>query len=81
MAIRLANNCENCENLSSNNMCSKHHVQVNNRYTCDSFEMKAAFKDDRNCVTCMRFEADNCANPSKAAPGMLCASWAPQAEA
>ena len=81
MAIRLANNCENCENLAPNNTCSKHHVQVNNRYTCDSFEMKASLKDDRNCITCMRYEGDNCANPTKAAPGMLCASWAPQAEA
>lgn len=81
MAIRLANNCENCENLDSKNVCKKHGVIVNNRYTCDHFEMKASLLDDRNCITCMRYETTNCANPTKAAPGMLCASWAPQAEA
>ena len=78
MAIRIGNSCVNCENLSANEICGIHKVKVSNSYTCDSFEMKAALKDDRNCVTCVRFETSDCANPQKAAPGMLCSHWAPQ---
>jgi hypothetical protein len=40
--------------------------------------MKAQLQDDRHCVTCARYEETDCANPDKAAPGMLCAAWAPQ---
>ncbi|EPR67648.1 hypothetical protein ADICYQ_3288 [Cyclobacterium qasimii M12-11B] len=40
--------------------------------------MKAALKDNRNCDSCLRYETDDCANPQKAAPGMLCSHWAPQ---
>ena len=79
MAIRLSHNCSNCDHLLEGGVCGKHKVLVNTHYTCDSFEMKASLKDERNCVTCARYEADDCANPSKAAPGMLCAAWAPQA--
>jgi len=78
MAIRLGNGCKNCENLSENNTCKIHGVKVSSSYTCDSFEMKAALKDDRNCVTCLRYESKDCANPQKAAPAMLCSHWAPQ---
>ncbi|KAA1245182.1 hypothetical protein [Aquimarina sp. RZ0] len=78
MAIRLGNSCENCENLMTNNTCKVHGVKVSSSYTCDSFEMKAVLKDDRNCVTCLRYETNECANPQKAAPGMLCSQWAPQ---
>ena len=81
MAIRLAHNCSNCDNLMEGNLWAKHKVIVNTHYTCDSFEMKAALKDERNCVTCARYENTDCANPDKAAPGMLCASWAPEAQA
>lgn len=81
MAIKLAHNCINCDQLKDDNYCNKHQVNVNSAYTCDSFEMKAALKDDRNCVTCKRYEESDCANPKTAAPGMLCASWAPQAQA
>lgn len=77
MAIRLANNCSNCDHLMDGNVCSKHKVMVNTHYTCDHFEMKV--QDERNCVTCTRYEESDCANPTKAAPGMLCGSWAPQA--
>lgn len=59
-------------------VCAIHKVMVNNHYTCDSFEMKSQLKDDRNCVTCVRYNESDCANPEKAAPGMLCAAWAPQ---
>ncbi|MDT0554699.1 hypothetical protein [Patiriisocius hiemis] len=79
MAIRLANNCSNCENLLDGNLCTKHKVIVNAHYTCNNFEMKSL--DERNCVTCSRYEESDCANPTKAAPGMLCASWAPQTQA
>ena len=51
---------------------------VSRIYTCDSFKMQEALKDNRNCVTCVRYEESGCANPEKAAPGMLCSHWAPQ---
>lgn len=78
MSIRLGNSCTNCENFTAQNMCKVHGVKVNENYTCDSFVMKAALKDDRNCVTCVRYGQSDCANPQKAAPGMLCSHWAPQ---
>lgn len=78
MAIRLGNSCVNCENLSANEQCKIHGVKVSDNYTCDSFEMKVALKNDPNCGTCARFETSTCANPQKASPGMLCAHWAPQ---
>lgn len=81
MAIRLAHNCVNCDNLGEGNVCDVHKVMVNTHYTCDSFEMKAALKNDRNCGSCVRYEESDCANPAKAAPGMLCGAWAPQANA
>ncbi|MDO6439115.1 hypothetical protein Q4534_16965 [Cyclobacterium sp. 1_MG-2023] len=78
MSIRLASNCSNCENLSSNGVCKVHGVKVNDSYTCDTFQMKAALKDNRNCDSCLKYETSDCANPQKAAPGMLCSHWAPQ---
>ncbi len=81
MAITLAHNCSNCDQLKDGNFCKTHKVHVSAKYTCDSFDMKASLKDDRNCVTCSRYEESDCANPTKAAPGMLCASWAPQGQA
>lgn len=77
MSIRLGNNCTNCENLKQNMKCKVHGVQVSAGYTCDSFEMKAALKNDPNCLSCARYEGPTCANPKKAAPGMLCSHWAP----
>ncbi len=79
MAIRLGNTCENCENKMSDNLCKVHGVKVNSHYTCDQFEMKAALISERDCTTCVRFENEDCANPTKAAPGMMCSVWAPQA--
>jgi CBS domain containing-hemolysin-like protein len=38
----------NCENLSTNEICKVHGVKVSTSYTCDSFEMKAALKNDPN---------------------------------
>ena len=78
MAIKLAHNCANCDKLKDSNFCTKHNVHVSAQYTCDSFEMKASLIDDRNCLSCARFENTDCANPTKAAPEMLCSSWAPQ---
>ncbi|WP_025741767.1 hypothetical protein [Aquimarina pacifica] len=78
MAIRLGNGCSNCANLKDNNLCGIHGVKVTSSYTCDSFEMKAVLKDDRNCETCLRYETSDCSNPQKAAPHMLCSHWAPQ---
>ena len=81
MAIKLAHNCSNCSQFTEGNYCSKHKVHISAKYTCDSFEMRAALKDERNCVSCTHYEESDCANPSKAAPGMLCASWAPHGDA
>jgi len=78
MSIRIGNSCVNCENLGPQDVCEVHKVKVATSYTCDSFEMKAALKNDPNCVTCVRYETETCANPQKAAPGMLCSQWAPQ---
>ncbi|SHJ25854.1 hypothetical protein [Pseudozobellia thermophila] len=78
MSIRLGNSCVNCENLVENHICKVHGVEVGTSYTCDSFEMKAMLKDKENCVSCVRYETSDCANPQKAAPGMSCAHWAPQ---
>ncbi len=78
MSIRIGNSCSNCENLQSNNLCKIHMVSVNPTYTCNSFSMKAAIKNDPSCVTCVRYEAPSCENPKKAAPKMSCSHWAPQ---
>ena len=76
--IRLANSCINCGNILKGSLCSVHGVKVNENYTCDTFSMKDSLRDDRNCTTCLRYETDNCANPQKAAAGMLCSQWAPE---
>ncbi|MEO0571634.1 MAG: hypothetical protein AAF039_08005 [Bacteroidota bacterium] len=78
MAIRLGNTCSNCDNFMTDNLCKVHAVKVGGHYTCDSFEMKQHLTDERNCTTCVRFDRDDCANPEKAAPGMMCSVWAPQ---
>ena len=78
MSIRLGNSCTNCENLMEGMHCKKHGVQVSDSYTCDSFDMKEALKNDPNCTTCSRYEGPTCANPQKAAPAMSCSHWAPQ---
>lgn len=78
MAIRLAHNCAHCDHLMSDDMCKKHGVEVDANYTCDQFSMKAEFSDHRDCTTCVRFETDDCENPTKAAAGMMCSAWAPK---
>ena len=80
MSIRLGNSCTNCEK-NNKGFCMTHNTAVGSAYTCDSFVMKAELKDDPNCVTCSQYETSNCANPQKAAPGMLCNHWAPRATA
>ena len=78
MAIRLGNTCLNCDNKMSDDLCKVHGVIVDGHYTCDNFEMKAELKNERDCTSCVRFEKEDCANPTKAAPGMMCSVWAPQ---
>ncbi|MFT7284558.1 hypothetical protein [Nonlabens sp.] len=78
MSIRMGNSCVNCDNLMGDDTCKVHVVKISTSYTCDSFEMKAALKDDPNCVSCARYEGPSCSNPQKAALGMLRAQWAPQ---
>jgi len=77
MSIRLGNSCVNCQEIAEGQFCNTHQVKVNDHYTCDSFEMKIALKNDPNCDTCSRFKGASCANPQKAASGMLCSHWAP----
>ena len=78
MAIRLGNSCVNCENYTAEGLCLEHKTMVSKRHTCDSFVMMGALKDDSDCSTCSRYQGPTCANPQKAAPGMLCSHWAPQ---
>jgi len=79
MAIQYSHNCMNCKNLMENNYCSVHQVMVSGRYTCEKFNMKDEFLSDRNCTNCKKYETSDCAHPDKAAPGMLCRSWTPNA--
>ncbi len=78
MSIRIGNSCSNCENLQQNSVCKIHMVTVNPAYTCNSFNMKTAIKNDPSCITCIRYEGPSCENPKKAAPKMSCSYWAPQ---
>lgn len=79
MPIRISSSCTNCEALSAGSHCQVHDVQVNEHYTCDQFSLKAQLSAQRQCKNCARFKTQSCAHPNKAAEGMLCASWAPQA--
>jgi hypothetical protein len=79
MPIRLATNCGHCSALAPSNHCKVHDIKVNEQYTCDRFSMMPKFDAARHCSNCSRFKTDSCAHPNKAAEGMLCASWAPQA--
>ena len=38
--LNLSNSCVNCENLLTNSLCGLHKIEVNEKYTCDSFENK-----------------------------------------
>ncbi len=38
--LQLSNSCINCENLSTNSLCSLHNFEVSEKYTCTSFEVK-----------------------------------------
>ena len=51
---------------------------MNEKYTCNNFEMKKTMKNDLSCQNCVRLESTSCAHPKKAAPEMLCSHWAPQ---
>ncbi|MAM20228.1 MAG: hypothetical protein VX712_09025 [Bacteroidota bacterium] len=80
MSIRLGNSCMNCEKFDKN-FCRQHDVSVGHQHTCDSFHMREAIKNEPNCLNCQRYQGPTCANPQKAAPGMLCNHWAPTASA
>jgi hypothetical protein len=77
MSIRLGNSCVNCQKYEDH-FCQLHETTVGTKHTCDSFDMRAAIKDDPNCTTCSRYMSATCPNPKKAAPHMLCNHWAPQ---
>lgn len=79
MPIRLASSCTHCEALSDKSHCLVHDIKVNENYVCDRFSLKAHLSTERHCGSCARYKGDSCAHPHKAAEGMLCASWAPQA--
>jgi hypothetical protein len=79
MSIRLASNCAHCDSLSAANFCNVHEIKVNENYTCERFSLRPDIAAERHCGNCARHNSDTCAHPNKAAEGMLCSSWAPQA--
>lgn len=79
MPIRLASNCAHCESLNAGNMCGIHNIKVTENYTCDRFALVPKLEGSRQCGNCARHNTDSCAHPEKAAEGMMCSSWAPQA--
>ena len=79
MPIRLASNCTHCESLETTNFCSFHNIKVNANYTCDRFSLVPKLDHERQCSNCARHQTDSCAHPEKAAEGMMCSSYAPQA--
>ncbi len=81
MPIRLATNCTNCNNFKNDHTCVQHKIKVNERHTCDSFNMRENLRNNMTCGTCLRFKAANCPHPTKASPEMSCSSWAPRAVA
>lgn len=79
MPIRLASSCTHCESLKEGNVCAVHDIKVNANYVCDRFSLMPNLDGARHCGNCSRHHTDACAHPKKAAEGMLCSSWAPQA--
>lgn len=79
MPIRLSHSCSHCQALSADHTCQVHEVKVSSEYTCDQFSLKPKLTSARHCKTCARYGQKSCAHPQKAAEGMLCSSWAPQA--
>lgn len=81
MAIRLVNGCVNCANLSTGNTCTVHQTKVEERYTCDSFDMCSSLENELDCLECSRHNTTSCPHPSKAGEDMLCTKFAPIAVA
>lgn len=79
MAIRLATNCGHSAALSASNHCKVHDIRVNEHYTCDRFSMMPNLSASGDSSNCARYKGETCAHPGKAAEGMLCTGWAPQA--
>ena len=79
MSIRLSSSCSHCEALSEKSICMVHEVKVNENYVCDKFSLQSQLINLRHCKTCARYQSESCTHPLKAAEGMLCSSWAPQA--
>lgn len=81
MAIRLANGCANCLNLTTESICKVHETKVEAKYTCDSFNMRPSLKGEVDCTTCGKFQSAKCPNKAHAAADMLCNEWTPKATA
>lgn len=81
MAIRLVNGCVNCQNLTSDNMCKVYEIKVENKHTCDSFNMRASLKGEVDCMSCSKLHSVKCPNALNAAAGMLCNEWTPGVKA
>lgn len=81
MAIRLVNGCVNCENLTAESICKVYETKVENKHTCDSFDMRMSLKGEVDCLSCSKFNSVKCPNQNKAAAHMLCNEWTPQANA
>lgn len=81
MSIRLVNGCVNCQNLAAGHECTVHHTIVEDKHTCDSFDMRVSLKDELDCMNCVKFNTENCPHPAHAAADMMCNAWAPKATA
>lgn len=81
MSIRLTSGCVNCQNLTEERNCAIHNVKVEERFTCDSFDMRPSLFDEVDCTSCSRMNDSSCAHPAKASAGMMCSKYAPNANA
>ncbi|MBX2845062.1 MAG: hypothetical protein KTR13_02525 [Saprospiraceae bacterium] len=79
--IHLANNCGNCGSLQTNSTCGVHQVQVSQDLTCNQFNMRESLIPGMDCTSCGRKDDGSCPHPGKAAAGMRCHMWAPNAQA
>ena len=81
MAIRLVNGCVNCSNLGAEHHCNVHNTKVEEKHTCDHFDMRASLENDLDCMQCAKYSTSNCPHPQQSGEDMLCSSFAPMAEA
>lgn len=76
MSLQTVSSCMNCANLMQDFQCGKHHTAVELLNSCEDHSAKASLHKSSSCSNCVKFGKANCANPTGAAPGMLCFAWA-----